>query len=376
MAGLYIHIPFCKTRCIYCDFYSQTNCNDMNGYVDCLLQEWTLRRCELGGTPLKTIYIGGGTPSQLSENAIERLIGGLKSLGATGEVVEFTVEVNPDDVTTDYMALLKRLGVNRVSMGVQSFCDNELRFIGRRHSALDACRAVETINGAGINNISIDLMYGLPMQTLDSLSRSVKQALKIKPSHISAYCLSYEEGTPLWRLRECGRVQETDEETIIEMGNMLTELLEDAGYEHYEISNFCLPGMHSRHNSAYWSDAPYLGLGASAHGYDGKVRRYNVPDITQYMQRINAGKTAYETEQLEWWEQFDETIMVRLRTRQGLDLNLVEKRFGRQAKEHALTSAQPHIVVGHMTLADDVLRLTRSGIMFSDSIIRDLMWPV
>lgn len=335
-----------------------------------------MRRGEIGNMPLATIYLGGGTPSQLSMAQMRQLIEGLERLGALHAVEEFTVEVNPDDVTIDYMSLLRSLGVNRISMGVQSFIDSELRFIGRRHSARQAIQAVDFIRKAGIDNISIDLMYGLPFQTVASMTDSVNQALALRPPHISAYCLSYEEGTPLWRLRQSGRVQEADDDTVIEMGNVLTDLLEESGYEHYEISNFCLPGRYSRHNSSYWSDVPYLGLGASAHSYDGKVRRSNVADINQYTQTIETGKTAYETERLEWWERYDEMVMVRLRTRVGLDLNLLEAHFGPQVMEHVLACSQPHILSRHLQLADNHLRLTRRGIMISDSIIRDLLWCV
>ncbi len=313
MAGIYVHIPFCASRCAYCDFFSTLKLEQAGAfYVEALIAEARLRRDELRGEPIKTLYLGGGTPSQLPVALLRRLVAGLRGIFDLFGLEEFTVEANPDDVTPEWCAALPPLGVNRVSMGVQSFQDDILRAIGRRHTAQQAVEAVARLREAGIRNISIDLIYGLPGQTVESWTDSVRQAIALKPQHISAYGLTYEEGTRLWQQRERGEVIEVPEEQCIEMYRILVDTLQAAGYEHYEISNFALPGYHSRHNSSYWDDTPYLGLGAAAHSYDGAVRRYNPADLQEYIDKITAGAPAYEQEELTQRERDDERVMLGL----------------------------------------------------------------
>ena len=273
MAGVYVHIPFCASRCSYCDFFSTLQLEQTGAaYVEAVIAEARLRRDELQGEAVRTLYLGGGTPSQLPVPLLARLVEGLRGVFGFQDLEEFTVEANPDDVTPSWCAALPPLGVNRVSMGVQSFEDGILRLIGRCHTAQQAVQAVNNLRQSGIDNISVDLIYGLPGQTISSWTDTVKQALDLEPQHISAYGLTYEEGTRLWRQRERGEVIEVPEEQCLEMYRILVGCLKSAGYEHYEISNFALPGFHSRHNSSYWNDTPYLGLGAAAHSYDGKIR--------------------------------------------------------------------------------------------------------
>ena len=295
MAGIYVHIPFCASRCSYCDFFSTLKLADTGAsYVEALLAEARLRHGELRGEAVKTLYMGGGTPSQLPLALLERFVGGLRGIVDLSALEEFTIEANPDDVTPAWCAALPPLGVNRVSMGVQSFEDAILRSIGRRHTAAQAVGAVANLRGAGIDNISIDLIYGLPGQTVASWTDSVRQALDLHPQHISAYGLTYEQGTRLWHQRERGEVVEVPEEQCLEMCRILVNMLQAAGYEHYEISNFALPDYHSRHNSSYWNDTPYLGLGAAAHSYDGNVRRSNPCDLQLYIDKVMAGTLACE----------------------------------------------------------------------------------
>ena len=376
MAGIYVHIPFCASRCSYCDFFSTLSlAHAGEPYVEAVIAEAELRHGELAGEAVRTLYLGGGTPSQLPLRLLERLVTGLRETIDLSGVEEFTVEANPDDVTTEWCAAVAALGVNRVSMGVQSFEDEILRFIGRRHTALQAAQAVFNLRSAGINNISIDLIYGLPGQTLDSWTASVKQALDLRPQHISAYGLTYEEGTRLWHQRERGEVIEVPEEQCLEMYRILVDELQTAGYEHYEISNFALPGYHSRHNSSYWDDTPYLGLGAAAHSYDGKVRRWNPHDLQQYIDSVMAGKTACELEEISLWERYDERVMLGLRTARGVDAERLRVDFGDEAWRHFIREAQHHIEVGNLHLTEDGRYvLTRDGIMLSDTVIRDLMW--
>jgi len=376
MAGVYVHIPFCASRCSYCDFYSTLSLAGMGEqYVQAVLAEARLRRGELRGEPVRTLYLGGGTPSQLPLPLLGRLIRGLREAIDLTAVKEFTIEANPDDVTPAWCAAVPELGVNRVSMGVQSFEDDILRAIGRRHTAQQAKEAVANLRQVGINNISTDLIYGLPGQTVASWTASVAQAIALRPQHISAYGLTYEEGTPLWKQRERGEVTEIPEEQCLEMYRILVAGLQAAGYEHYEISNFALPGYHSRHNSSYWNDTPYLGLGAAAHSYDGSIRRYNPHDLQQYIDTVMAGATACEQEELTRWERYDERVMLGLRTARGVDADRLRCDFGNEAWTHFIREAKRHIAAGHLRVTDDGRYiLTRDGIMLSDSIIRDLMW--
>ncbi len=378
MAGIYVHIPFCASRCAYCDFFSTLQLGQTGlAYVEALIAEARLRRDELHGESVRTLYLGGGTPSQLPVPLLERLVEGLRDVVDLSGLEEFTVEANPDDVSAQWCAALPSLGVNRVSMGVQSFEDDILRAIGRRHTAQQAMEAVTNLRQVGINNISIDLIYGLPGQTVTSWTASVEQAIALRPQHISAYGLTYEEGTRLWKQRERGEVLEVPEEQCLEMYHILVDRLQAAGYEHYEISNFALPGYYSRHNSSYWNDTPYLGLGAAAHSYDGSIRRYNPHDLPQYIDTVMAGATACEQEELTRWERYDERVMLGLRTAHGVDADRLRCDFGNEAWTHFTREAKRHIEARHLRETDDGRYiLTRDGIMLSDSIIRDLMWEV
>ena len=376
MAGVYVHIPFCASRCSYCDFFSTLRLDEVgHDYVEALIAEARLRKAELNGKPVKTLYMGGGTPSQLPLPLLARLIDGLKATLDLNAVEELTLEANPDDVTPEWSAAVRALGVNRVSMGVQSFQDAVLRLVGRRHTARQAIDAVASLRHAGIDNISIDLIYGLPGQTLETWAESVRQAVDLRPQHISAYGLTYEPGTRLWQQRECGEVVEASEDQYLDMYRVLVGLLQVAGYEHYEISNFALPGYRSRHNSSYWNETPYLGLGAAAHSYDGTMRRSNPADLCGYIRRITSGQPACQVEDLAWWERYDERVMLGLRTADGVDAHRLRSDFGDKAWAHFVSEARRHIDAGNMICTDDGRYiLTSEGIVLSDSVMRDLMW--
>lgn len=376
MAGVYVHIPFCASRCSYCDFFSTLRLDEVgHDYVEALIAEARLRKAELNGKPVKTLYMGGGTPSQLPLPLLARLIDGLKATLDLNAVQEFTLEANPDDVTPEWSAAVRALGVNRVSMGVQSFQDAVLRLVGRRHTARQAIEAVASLRHAGIDNISIDLIYGLPGQTLETWAESVRQAVDLRPQHISAYGLTYEPGTRLWQQRECGEVVEASEDQYLDMYRILVGMLQMAGYEHYEISNFALPGYRSRHNSSYWNETPYLGLGAAAHSYDGTMRRSNPADLCGYIRRITSGQPACQVEDLAWWERYDERVMLGLRTADGVDAHRLRSDFGDKAWAHFVSEARRHIDAGNMICTDDGRYiLTSEGIVLSDSVMRDLMW--
>lgn len=373
MAGLYIHIPFCKKKCIYCDFFSIANMSNETEYVLALLSEFDMRISELKGADIETIYIGGGTPSVLSEANLSCLIEGLKQRLDFNKVQEFTIEVNPDDVTQEFANRIVALGINRVSLGVQSFVDSELKLINRRHDAKGAVQAVETLKAAGISNISIDLIYGMPTQTLDSWQYSVAEAIKLKVKHISAYSLSYEEGTALYVLRERGKITECDEDDCVKMYDLLVVMLREAGFLHYEISNFAQSQFYSRHNSNYWNKTPYLGLGCSAHSYDGKERSYNIADVKKYVMEISSGATVKEVDETQPWEQYNEDIMIGLRTMWGVDLSEIDKRYGKNVADKFKKTAEKYLLAKDMKRSENNYSLTEQGVMIADLIIRDLM---
>ena len=384
MAGLYIHIPFCKSRCIYCAFYSTTGLDLRQQYVDALCREMEIRH--KGESPISTIYLGGGTPSQLTSSQLHQLflyINKVYSLpfiqGGAGGESEVTIEVNPDDVTEAFAEGLKGLPVNRVSMGAQTFNDERLRFLRRRHTASQVTEAVRRLREAGIHNISIDLMYGFPNETISDWQRDIDTALALDVEHLSAYCLSIEEGTPLFdqmRNKKCEMRNENEEmrnEKAEELERQMYELLIDkltaAGYEHYEISNFAKPGHRSRHNSSYWHDVPYIGLGAAAHSYDGTRRQWNVADIHQYIDAINRGVIPCEQEVLDADIRYNDRITVALRTSDGLDLNSLTER----QRSYCLSEARRFLDDGLLRLRDNHLVLTRKGLFVSDYIMSALV---
>lgn len=370
VAGIYIHVPFCQGRCIYCDFYSTTEGEEWKSrYVDALLAELRMRRDELPLARVHSIYIGGGTPSQLPARALAAILNEVCRLFPVDFDAEVTVEANPDDVTPEWLAALSHTPVNRLSMGVQSFDDALLRLIRRRHTAQQAVCAVEQAARHGISNVSIDLIYGLPTQTMEQWQADVRQALALDVQHLSAYSLSYEEGTPLWRMLEQGRIEEADEELSLCMYEHLIDATQAAGFTHYEISNFCRPGRHSLHNSAYWHGVPYLGFGPGAHSYDGmRTRRWNLSDLKGYVQAAGS-MPPHQSEVLTDDELYDETVMTRLRTSEGLSLDLLTAAY----RAYCMAQAEPHLRAGRLEQAGSAIRLTRQGIFTSNDIISDLM---
>ncbi len=374
MAGLYIHIPVCRTRCIYCDFYSTVGEELQGRYIEALLQEWRLRRGELRGERVDTLYIGGGTPSQLPPVLLQRLFDGLGKDIDFDRCREITFEANPDDVSPAYAACLASLPIDRISMGVQSFADENLRFLRRRHTSAQAVGAVERLRTVGFSRISIDLIYGLPGQTPDSWAGDLRQAVSLGLPHISAYNLIYEEGTSLDRLRQEGLVQECGEDLSSRLFEMTIDVLANAGYEQYEISNFARSGEYARHNTSYWQDVPYLGLGPSAHSYDRSVRRRNIPDLMRYIAQIEIGHAAYETERIDDNTRYNDRVITSLRTMWGLDLDAIAADFGEARRDYCLRMARPHIKNGLLAYVGGRLTVTRRGLFISDGIMADLLY--
>ena len=366
MAGIYVHVPFCSSRCVYCGFYSTTGLELRDRYVDAVCSEIKMRP---SADSVGTIYLGGGTPSQLSPTHLKRIFDTIYIYNKEETDAEITMEANPDDVTSEFVAMLQKLPINRISMGTQTFDDERLKFLHRRHTSSQVPLAVSALRQAGFNNISIDLMYGFPNQTLDEWKADIDEALRLDVEHISTYCLMYEEGTALYRLLEQGKVQEIDEELERHMYYTLIERLESAGYEHYEISNFARPGYRSRHNSSYWHGVPYIGVGAAAHSYDIKTRSWNVADIRQYIEGMERGERISDEETLDEDTRYNDAITVSLRTSDGLDLS----KLSEKQRRYCMANAQRHIDANLLKLNENHLALTKEGLFVSNMVMSDLI---
>lgn len=375
MAGLYIHIPFCASRCIYCGFYSTTLPQLQDRYVEAVCREMEFRE----ERSLSTIYLGGGTPSQLSAENLRKIFLYINKVYGTdfkeaedGSEMEITMECNPDDITPEFCETLRTLPVNRISIGAQTFSDSRLRFLRRRHTADEVRTAVKLLRSIGIGNISVDLMFGFPHETLEEWKSDIRECLALNVEHISAYSLMYEEGTPLYKMLVEGKIKEIDEELSLQMYETLINMLTAAGFEHYEISNFAKPSFRSRHNSSYWHGTPYIGIGAAAHSFDTVSRRWNVADIKTYIESIERGEQPYEREVLDTDTRYNETVMTGLRTCEGVDLKYISDSFGAKYGRHLLSNAQKNISLGNLIVEDNRLRLTRKGIYTSDGITAEL----
>lgn len=369
---LYIHVPFCQSRCIYCDFYSTTAGADLRRrYVKALTAEICSRARELPALTLPTVYFGGGTPSMLTTDELAEVMNCIGRTFVLAPDAEVTLEANPDDITAGFARDLRRLGFNRMSLGVQTFDDRLLQTLRRRHTAAEAVSAVETLAAEGFDNISVDLIYGLPDQTPEAFAADLDRALSLPVTHLSAYALTVEEGTALDGLVRRGRLRPADEETCRAEYAHLMDRTAEAGFEHYEISNFARPGRRSRHNSGYWDGTPYLGCGPGAHSFDGETRRYDLPNLRRYVE--SAGDPPHEVEHLTKAEHFDEMLFTALRTREGLPLDRVADRFGADWLDRLVRESEGFRERGLMTITDGALRLTREGIFVSDSLISDLM---
>lgn len=369
MAGVYVHIPFCQSRCGYCDFFSTTQLERRADYVSAVLKEMQQRQDYLPSRAIQTVYLGGGTPSLLNDTQLGRLLMGLKEQFALLPNAEVTLEANPGDIREEVLRTWRSLGVNRLSIGVQSFQDPLLSLIGRRHTAEEARRAIRMAHEAGVDNCSLDLIYGLPGETMADWQDDVKQALELHPTHISAYCLSYEEGTRFAKMRENGLISELNEEVLLEMYDYLCSTLKMNGYEHYEVSNFALPNRHSQHNSSYWQDIPYLGLGAGAHSYDGKSRQWNISSLDEYIQALERGEMYFEREELTDVDRTNEQIMLSLRTSRGLDVgNLSEN-----VRARVQVDADAFVCDGYLRKEGERYVATLEGIHVLNRIIEKLM---
>jgi oxygen-independent coproporphyrinogen-3 oxidase len=332
-----------------------------------------LRKDYLKGEPVHTIYFGGGTPSLLSMEEIGRILEeAFKLFNCCPE--EITLEANPDDLSPYYIRSLRKLPVNRLSIGIQSFSDVDLKRMNRRHTSSQAINAVKTCQDAGLDNISIDLIYGLPDQTLEQWEKNLQMAIDLQMPHISAYHLSYEKGTEFFRQWQQGKISPTEETLSETMFRMLRNRLKEAGFQPYEISNFAKPGMESKHNSSYWNDVPYIGLGPSAHSYDRVSRQWNVSDAIIYLEALEKGNPFYEREELDEKTRYNDFIITSLRTMKGIDILLMKKKFGEKLPAYCLQNAATYVNNNLLELKDNNLRLTEESLFISDGIMSELLW--
>lgn len=380
MAGLYIHIPYCRSKCYYCDFYSRpAGVSDIKDYVKALLNEWHLRQNEID-EKFSTVYIGGGTPSLIDDNLLACLIDGLSKDIDFPLLKEFTIEANPEDITDCRIEQWQAMGINRVSIGIQSFKQSELDVIGRRHQSSAGAVAIKRLSSHGIN-YNADLIYGLPGQTLQNWKDNLCRLLDYNPPHFSAYLLSYEPGTRLTAMRDKGRVNEASEELACAMYEMLCEVAIKAGYNHYEISNFSKSGMEAIHNSSYWNYTPYIGLGVSAHSFDGTVRRFNPNNLKRYLASMNNNRTYYETDDENAQNRFNDYLITSLRTKAGFSPSFAIRTFSHKIVEEFYANLNKlntdFKIKGELTpiikLSDDALAIPEQLWLKSDAILRELI---
>jgi oxygen-independent coproporphyrinogen-3 oxidase len=375
MAGIYIHIPFCKKICSYCDFYRIILPEDYSLFIDALLSEAEMRQKYLADEVVSTIYFGGGTPSVLSLEEIRRILDRLSDLFTIDNDCERTIELNPDDIDPSYLNGIRKLGFNRVSLGIQSWRDKDLILLNRRHNAEQAEKALTDTLNAGFENVTVDLIYGIPgMSSLDWIS-NLDKTFSFDIKHLSAYHLTIEPETTFGKMKKKGKLSEIDEEESANQFNILIEKAEKAGFMQYEISNFGKEGYFSRHNTSYWKQINYLGLGPSAHSFNNYSRQWNIKNVKNYINSIRNNKSFYEGEELTTKTRFNEYIMTSLRTMWGIDLDFVERVFEKEGYDYIINTAGKFKDYGLMKQENKNLILTTQGKMISDNIISEFMMP-
>jgi len=373
MSGIYIHIPFCKKQCFYCDFYHIISTGDNYEFTDALMKEASLRKDYLGTESVSTIYLGGGTPSVYSAKELGKILDHINSVFSIEENCEITIELNPEDVNPTYLKELKRLNINRLSLGIQSWKDSDLTMLNRRHDAAQAEVALKDTFMTGFENVSIDLIYGIPGMTAKEWESNLDISFSFDIKHLSAYHLTFEKRTVFGKMLEKGLITEIDEEESTSLFNLLIEKTESAGYIHYEISNFGKQGFFSIHNSNYWKQVNYIGLGPSAHSFNGYSRQWNIRDLKGYIKSVNKGKPFFEKEELDNKTRFNEYIMTSLRTMWGIDLEYVEKTYEKEGYDYVINLATKFCNYGLMKKDKNSLILTNQGKMICDNIISEFM---
>lgn len=377
MSGLYIHIPFCNSKCAYCGFYSVPSLKRKEAFLEALKQEIVSRKDYLHGEKVGTVYFGGGTPSLLTIEELKTIMAWLHDSFVIDQEAEITLEANPDTLSLEYLESLRSIGVNRLSIGIQSFFDDDLKYLSRRHDAQHAQACLTWAKEAGFENVSIDLIYGLPTSDADRWNRNLDLFFATGFPHLSAYALTLEPNAILTKQIEMGKALPVNEDDAVRDYEILCQKMAQRGFLHYEISNFCKPGMHSRHNASYWFGTPYAGFGPSAHSYDGVSRQWNVSSLEQYVEsgkcRVESGKM-FEMEKLVPEQQYDEYVMLRLRTMWGIDLKYLKREMGERFSSYCEQKAQPLIAQGRLSQTREFLYLTDQQMLFADGIAEELFW--
>jgi oxygen-independent coproporphyrinogen-3 oxidase len=371
MAGIYLHIPFCKKACHYCNFHFSTSQQQLPAMIGAMMQEAVLQHDYIN-EKVTTVYFGGGTPSLLKQDDLLAIIQKLRAVFTIAGEAEITLEANPDDISAENLAGWKDAGINRLSIGIQSFLEADLRWMNRAHNAVQAYTAVQLTQQAGFHNITIDLIYGTPGLSDAGWIQNIETAIGLNIPHLSCYALTVEPKTALYQLIKTKQVENVDAEKQARHFSILTSRLASVGFEHYEISNFAKPGFRSRHNSSYWQGKPYLGLGPSAHSFNGSSRQWNVANNGLYLKSIENNQVPFEQELLTPVQQLNEYIMTSLRTIEGLSLAQVTTNWGHEKAGQLLHAAQKHISAGHMVLIDHVLQLNAKGKLLADGVAADL----
>jgi len=372
MSGIYIHIPFCKTKCYYCDFHTSANYKYKDDYIDAIIKEINLQKDFISDKNIETIYFGGGTPSTVSTADISKIITKIKDVFSVIKNPEITLEANPDDLSKQYLDDLINIGINRLSIGIQSFSNKYLKLMNRRHNAETAIEVVKNAQKIGFDNISLDLIYGLPESNLDFLKQEVNAILELNPQHISAYHLTIEDKTVFKKYIEKRKIHEITDINSEKQYLYLNNFFENNGFEHYEISNFAKKGFISKHNSNYWANIQYLGIGSSAHSYNGNERMWNIANVKKYIESIELKQTHYEKEKLSEEDKFNEYLLTGLRTSKGVDIKFVSKQFGNKYTKLLLANVNKLNLTGIIILKKNVLFLSKIGWFTSDKIILEL----
>ncbi len=374
MAGIYVHIPYCKKACHYCNFHFSVSLKNKNDFIQALLKEILLQKNYMQEEQITTIYFGGGTPSLLEKEDLLQIFDQLHSSFNIAPQAEITLEANPDDITTSRLADWKKTGINRLSIGIQSFFEEDLTWMNRAHNAQQAKTCIALARQAGFYNLSIDLIYGTPGLTDEKWQENVAAALAFDIPHLSCYALTVEPGTALQKMIIQHKKEDVDAEKQARHFLLLMDWLQEAGYEHYEISNFAKPGYRSKHNSSYWAGKKYLGLGPSAHSFDGISRQWNIANNALYIQSLNRDNIPFEEETLTATQRLNEYIMTSLRTQEGLDLSYIEKTFGKKVGQQLQKNSQKIIEGQKLVYNESLLQLTREGKLFADGIAADLFF--
>ena len=374
MAGIYIHIPFCRKKCHYCDFYRTTSLHQTTGYIEALLREIKERKGYLNKESIGTIYFGGGTPSVLSPGELSVILEQLDHHFSIDKEVETTLEANPDDLSEEYLNQIKQVGINRISIGIQSLTDRNLKLMNRRHSAAGAVQSINDAFHAGFSDVSIDLIFGIPGQTIEEWIETLNLAVQFPINHISAYHLTYHEETLFKKWLKTGKLKELPEDVSIAQFDALFSVTSAAGFEQYEISNFAKNQAYSKHNTGYWLGKNYLGLGPSAHSFNGSTRQWNISVLEKYITGMLSGNPVCSTEVLSEKDKLNDYIITGIRTKWGISIDYIREKFGDFLADRVIRSALAYESKALVKIIQGVITLTQRGILVSDQISLDFLF--